>query len=71
MRLGDLGAFRATIASNGEDSADGVTASSIKYLRVRFTPAKWLKKQLSVSAGAVKFGKQGVVSGEGATNPEA
>lgn len=71
VRLGDLGAFRATIASNGEDSAEAVTASSIKCLRVRFTPARWLKKQLSVSAGAVKFGKQGVVSGEGSSNPEA
>ncbi len=71
VRFGDLGSFRATIASKGEDSAEGVTAASIKSLRVRFTPAKWLKKQLSVSAGAVKFGKQGVVSGAGAANPEA
>ena len=39
VRLGDLGTFRISLSSNGEDSAEQVTSKSIKSSRVLFRPA--------------------------------
>ncbi len=70
VRLGDLGSFRATITSEGQATEKAVTANTIKGVRVRFTPGAWLKKQLSVKAGAVSFAKASG-STESGTQPEA
>lgn len=69
VRLGDLGSFRATITSEGKKTEAEVSASSIKGVRVRFTPGGWIKRQLSVKAGAVSFTKSAASSS--ATQPEA
>lgn len=69
VRLGDLGSFRATITADGQKTEAEVTASTIKGVRVRFTPGAWLKRQLSVKAGAVSFAK--VAASSSAAQPEA
>ena len=57
VRLGELGAFRTTVTSTGEDSADNVTADSINSLRVQFTAGSLLKNYLRVDgrAASVRF----------------
>ena len=57
VRLGELGAFRTTVTSTKEDSADNVTADSINSLRVQFTAGSLLKNYLRVDsrAASVKF----------------
>lgn len=47
VRLGDLGSFRISINSNGEESAEQVSSKSIKRSRVNFRPAKELQYALS------------------------
>jgi predicted histone-like DNA-binding protein len=46
VRLGDLGSLRISIASNGEATAEKVSAKSIKSARTVFTPGMELKNQL-------------------------
>ena len=46
VRLGDLGSLRINIASNGEETAEKVSAKSIKSARTIFTPGSELKSQL-------------------------
>ena len=46
VRLGDLGSLRISISSNGEDTADKVSAKSVKAARTIFTPGAELKNQL-------------------------
>lgn len=46
VRLGDLGSFRLSLSSTGEDSADEVTISSINGARIIFTPGPKLKEML-------------------------
>lgn len=57
VRLGELGAFRTTVTSTGEESADEVTADSITSLRVQFTAGSLLKNYLRVNgrAASVRF----------------
>ena len=55
IRLGDLGSFRITISSEGKDTAEEVTASSVKKAGVIFTPGKKLKEMLD----SAKFTKVG------------
>lgn len=46
VRLGDLGHLRVSLRSEGKDSPQEVTASSIKGARFIFTPGTLLKKTL-------------------------
>lgn len=46
VRLGDLGSFRLTLASQGHDAEADVKASSIKAARMRFTKGSWLRRNL-------------------------
>ena len=46
VRLGNLGSFRISINSSGEDTAIKVTAGSIKKSRVLFRPGLLFKKNL-------------------------
>ena len=46
VRLGDLGSLRISIASNGEATAEKVTAKSIKGAKTIFTPGTDLKELL-------------------------
>lgn len=46
VRLGDLGSLKVGISSNGEESADKVSSSSIKGAKTIFTPGSNLKKML-------------------------
>lgn len=47
VRLGDLGSFRISINSNGEETADGVSSRSIKKSRVLFRPAQEFQNSLA------------------------
>lgn len=40
VELGDLGHFRISLSSEGEDTADEVDANSIKGAKIIFTPSK-------------------------------
>jgi predicted histone-like DNA-binding protein len=46
VRLGELGSLRITIASNGEATAEKVSAKSIKGAKTVFTPGTDLKELL-------------------------
>ncbi|MDR2009666.1 MAG: hypothetical protein LBQ22_04215 [Bacteroidales bacterium] len=46
IRLGDLGSLRITISSEGKDTAEEVTAASVKKTGVIFTPGKKLREML-------------------------
>ncbi|MEM9424436.1 MAG: HU family DNA-binding protein [Spirochaetota bacterium] len=46
IRLGELGSFRISISSQGEDSPEKVTAHSIKKARLLFNPGKHLQEML-------------------------
>jgi len=46
IRLGDLGSLRITLSSEGKDTAEEVTASSVKKAGVIFTPGKKLQEML-------------------------
>lgn len=47
VRLGDLGSFRISISSEGEDSAEQISNRSIKRSRVNFRPAQEFQNALS------------------------
>lgn len=47
VRLGDLGSFRISIGSEGEDFAEQVSNRSIKRSRVNFRPAQEFQYALS------------------------
>lgn len=55
VRLGDIGSFRVTLASEGADVPDELTADKIRLVRVRFTPSSRLRRWLDRTAGDVKF----------------
>lgn len=57
VRLGDLGSFRATITSTGQDSADDVSKDTITAIRVQFTEGTLVRQafQIGTSAQSVKF----------------
>ncbi len=46
VRLGDLGSLRISISSNGEDTPEAVSASSVKGAKTVFSPGKELKNML-------------------------
>lgn len=47
VRLGDLGSLRVSVSSEGKDTADEVSASSIKGASIIFTPGTRLKDMLN------------------------
>lgn len=49
IRLGDLGSFRPTLGTKGEDDAAKVSADNIKRVRCRFTPSGSMVRKLAVS----------------------
>lgn len=53
IRLGDLGSLRITLNSEGKDTPEEVTASSVKKTSVIFTPGKKLRDLFNT----VKFTK--------------
>ena len=53
IRLGDLGSLRITLSSEGKETAEEVTATSVKKAGVIFTPGKKLQEML----GSAKFTK--------------
>lgn len=57
VRLGDLGSFRATITSTGQDSAEDVSKDTITAIRVQFTEGTLVRQafQIGTSAQSVKF----------------
>lgn len=55
VKLGDLGTFRVTISSEGQEFEKDFKASSIKSLHIRFYPAPRLKRAVRVGAEGVKF----------------
>ena len=46
IRLGDLGSLRITLSSEGKDTVEEVTATSVKKAGVIFTPGKKLQEML-------------------------
>ena len=46
IRLGELGSLRITLSSEGKDTAEEVTASSVKKAGVIFTPGAKLQEML-------------------------
>jgi len=48
VRLGELGSLRINISSNGEETADKVSAKSIKGAKTVFTPGSDLKELLKI-----------------------
>jgi predicted histone-like DNA-binding protein len=46
IRLGDLGSLRITLSSEGKDTAEEVTATSVKKAGVIFTPGRRLQEML-------------------------
>ena len=53
VELGDFGNFWLRLETEGEDTADGVNASNIKEVLVRFTPGRLFKQTLD----SVQFSK--------------
>ena len=49
IRLGDLGSLRITLSSEGKNTADEVTATSVKKAGVIFTPGQKLQEMLKVA----------------------
>lgn len=47
VRLGDLGSFKISLSSNGEDTVEQVTSKSIKSSKVLFRPAKDFQDSLT------------------------
>lgn len=48
VRLGELGSLRINISSNGEETAEKVSAKSIKGAKTVFTPGSDLKELLKI-----------------------
>jgi predicted histone-like DNA-binding protein len=46
IRLGDLGSLRISLSSEGKDTAEEVTPSTVKKASVIFTPGKKLQEML-------------------------
>jgi nucleoid DNA-binding protein len=46
VNLGTLGSFFVTVRSDGAETAEEITASMIKRLKIQYRPTKELKKQL-------------------------
>ena len=65
IRLGDLGTFYPTIVSEGKDTDDEITSSSIRKVRVRFRTGKWLRQAMTF----LEFFK--VENGNGEKNSQA
>lgn len=72
VRLGDLGTFRATIASRGSAVRSDFTAANIQRLRLQFNPSVKLKNWLDPHSNThLKFQKTGdVVSQMGPVEEE-
>jgi predicted histone-like DNA-binding protein len=49
IRLGDLGSFRITLQSEGKDTAEEITAASVKKAGVIFTPGARLQEMLKTA----------------------
>jgi predicted histone-like DNA-binding protein len=54
VRLGDLGSLRVSLSAEGQETADDVTANTIKNAKVIFTPGNRIKEMLSLT----KFQKE-------------
>ena len=54
VRLGDLGSLRVSLSSEGQDTADDVTAATVKNTKVIFTPGTRIKEMLDTT----KFQKE-------------
>lgn len=61
VRLGDLGSFRASVSSKGEDTEKKCTANSVKKARVIFVPSIELKEAVA----GFSFSKLGEKKEEG------
>ncbi|MCF8234435.1 MAG: HU family DNA-binding protein [Bacteroidales bacterium] len=48
VKLGDFGRFRLSISSNGHDTEEEVSASSIKKSRILFSPGSKIKNALKL-----------------------
>jgi predicted histone-like DNA-binding protein len=46
IRLGDLGSLRVTLSSEGKETPEEITSSSVKKVSVIFTPGKKLREML-------------------------
>ncbi|MDE5423920.1 hypothetical protein L3073_17030 [Ancylomarina sp. DW003] len=53
VKLGDIGNYRVSISSEGEEKAEDINANSIKKSKIIFTPGKKLKEML----GKLKYSK--------------
>ena len=59
IKLGNLGAFRLSFNSNGEETSDEVDAKSIKKVKVLFRPASFFQRALAtVNLQKVKSDKE-------------
>ena len=54
VRLGDLGSLRVSLSSEGQDTAENVTAATVKNTKVIFTPGTRIKEMLDTT----KFQKE-------------
>ena len=50
VRLGTLGSFHLSARTQGEDTADKVTATDILQVRVQFTPSRAMKDALDINS---------------------
>jgi predicted histone-like DNA-binding protein len=65
IRFGDLGSLRITINSEGKNTAEEVTATSVKKAKVIFTPGKKLQEMLNnakFTKMQVQVQKSGLIS---------
>ncbi len=59
VRLGDLGSFRPTLCSFSYATPEEVSASSVKFVRTRFTPGTRLTAALRPGAAGVALSRLG------------
>ncbi len=59
VRLGDLGSFRLTLSSSGEENRNDVSADNITALRVRFTMSARMRSTLAKGQRGISFGRWG------------
>ena len=65
IRLGDLGSFRPTLNVYTCDTAEEVSAASIKHVRTRFTPGSRLVAAMRTGAGSgLTFAKASAGNGQ-------
>ncbi len=55
VRLGQLGSFRPTICSKGEEKKDNAKTDNVKALRCRFTMGSRLRAGLALTNSDVQF----------------